>query len=302
MNDGAGAELRFPLRHLTLAARAWGDPADPPILALHGWLDNAASFERLAPLLKGRYVVALDLPGHGRSEHRPAGSWYAYVDYLDEIAEVIEVSGWHRPDLLGHSLGATLASIHAAVRPDTVGRLLLIEGLGPLTAPIESTLEQLRRSQAARAAFSGGKLRVFEDIEAAIQARQRSSALSTEAARCLVQRGLKPVHDASAMDAPAACGYSWASDPRLTLPSSLRLTEAQLATILPAIQADTLLVLAQPGEPYLPREMVDARIALLQSIEVVRLDGTHHLHLEDPEPVAAAILEFLKRKPMAENG
>lgn len=277
------AELRIPLRHLNLAARTWGERTDPPILALHGWLDNAASFDRLAPLLKGRYVVAIDLAGHGQSDHRPPGNWYAYVDYLDEIGEVIEGFGWTSVDLLGHSLGATLVSVHAALRPDRVGRLLLIEGLGPLSAPVTATLEQLRRSHAARAAFTGGNLRVFPDIDAAVRARQGSSALSRGAAHCLVERGIQPV----------AGGYSWSSDPRLTLPSSLRLSEEQLAVILAGIEAKTLLVLAQPEAPYLSPAMMEARIARVKSIQVVRLAGTHHLHLEDPLPVAAAINAFL---------
>jgi pimeloyl-ACP methyl ester carboxylesterase len=278
-----GTELHIPLRNLTLAARTWGERSDPPILALHGWLDNAASFERLAPLLEGRFVVALDLAGHGQSAHRPPGNWYAYVDYLDEIGEVIDWFGWTTIDLLGHSLGATLASVYAALRPERIARLLLIEGLGPLSAPIGATLEQLRRSHAARAAFRGGKLRVFVDIETAVRARQGSSALSWEGAHCLVERGIKAVHG----------GYSWSSDPRLTLPSSLRLSEEQLAVILAGIEASTLLVLAQPEAPYLSRAMMEARIALLKSIQVVRLDGTHHLHLEDPGPVASAINDFL---------
>ena len=312
MSSDRCEELRIPLRHLHLAAKVWGDRTDPPILALHGWLDNAASFDRLAPLLKGRLVVALDLAGHGRSAHRPAGSWYPLVDNLDEIGQVIEWFGWPAVDLLGHSLGAALSSVYAALCPEKVGHLLLIEGLGPLTAAADKTLEQLRRSHAARAGFRGEKLRVFADIEAAAQARRGASDLSLEAARCLVQRGLTPAHELSAQQAKlavdasmpgdggsedrstqASSGFRWSSDPRLTLPSPTRLSEDQLAAILPGIRAQTLLVLAQPEVPYLSRELIEARIALVRSIEVVRLAGTHHLHLEDPAPVAAAINRFL---------
>jgi len=75
-------DIEIALPHLRLAACSWGDPALPPLLALHGWLDNAASFERLAPLLCEHFhIVAIDLAGHGRSQHRPAGLWYHYIDY-----------------------------------------------------------------------------------------------------------------------------------------------------------------------------------------------------------------------------
>ncbi len=330
-------ELRIPLRHLSLAAKAWGHRDDAPILALHGWLDNAGSFDRLAPLLQGRRVIALDLAGHGRSDHRAPGSWYPYVDYLDEIAAAIDWLGGAPVDLLGHSLGATLASMFAALSPDKVRRLLLIEGLGPLTLPAQRTLEQWRRAHLARQAFTGDSLRQFPDLDSAIEARRRAGHLSLEAARCIVARGVRAVEGGGRVGLEAGGGEGalgagsermkssdgsfgfgvgktkssdetfgvgsekafpaicWSSDPRLTLPSPTRLTEEQLAAILPGIEASTLLVLAEPEAPYLQRATMDARIALVRDIEVIRIAGTHHLHLEDPLAVAAAINAFLQR-------
>ena len=309
------AELCIPLRHLTLAAKAWGDSSDPPMLALHGWLDNAGTFDRLAPFLGGHYLVALDLAGHGRSGHRPPATWYPYADFLDEITAVIDWFGWSSVDLLGHSLGATLVSTYAAICPQKIRRLLLIEGLGPLTQVAEKTLDQLRRAHSARASFTGEGLRVFANLDEAIEARCRSGHLSTEAARCIVERGVRPA-DVRHGGARSLAGdgsksrsgdthsrleefhalpnLSWSSDPQLTVVSPSRLTEEQLAAILPAIRAPTLLVLAEPHAPYLQPAMIEARIALVPDIDVVRLTGTHHLHLEDPQPVASTMRAFLQ--------
>lgn len=281
-------ELDIPLAHIRLAAKTWGKPGDPPLLALHGWLDNAGSFDALAPLLEGRHVVALDLAGHGRSAHRDAASWYAYVDYLDEIVGALDFLGWDAPDLLGHSLGATLVSVFAAAFPRRVNRLVLIEGLGPLSLPEDGTLEQLQRALAARADYRGGKLRVFPDVEAAIAARRQHSQLTHAAARSIVIRGTKSAADPQA---PEAC--VWSSDPRLMLPSPIRLGEAQVLSILAGITAPTLLVLAQPEQTYLPRAKMDARIATVADIRVVRMSGSHHLHLERAGEVAAEIRHFL---------
>ena len=331
MNAQPPEELRISLRHLTLAARAWGDPADPPMLAVHGWLDNAATFDRLAPLLEGRYLVAIDLAGHGRSQHRPAATWYPYVDYLDDLGAVIDWFGWASVDLLGHSLGAALVSTYAAMFPERTARLLLIEGLGPLTQSAENSLEQLRRAHAARGAFRSDGLRVFASLEEAVDARCRSGRLSAQAARFIVERGVKPVEEANrhvcresdsaslaelgagedssgeetrtanfADEASSGnTGLRWATDPQLTVPSPLRLTEQQLAAVLPAIDAPSLLVLAEPHTSYLLPAMMEARIALLRKVEVLHLAGTHHLHLEDPAPVAAAIRDFLDRHPVS---
>lgn len=54
-------ELELQTPWLRLAARAWGPSGGLPVLAVHGWLDNAASFDVLAPLLPGMRLVAVDL-------------------------------------------------------------------------------------------------------------------------------------------------------------------------------------------------------------------------------------------------
>ncbi|MEO5559544.1 MAG: alpha/beta fold hydrolase, partial [Dokdonella sp.] len=156
-------ERRIELPYATLALKCWGDPALPPLLALHGWLDNAGSFDRLAPLLAdANHIVALDLRGHGRSSHAPNGAWYHYVDYFDEIRSMLDHFGWERAGLLGHSLGGTLASLFAALYPERVNELLLIEALGPLTTAAQDSLAQLRRSLDQHAAFATRRpLRVF---------------------------------------------------------------------------------------------------------------------------------------------
>src|SRR5690349_15211801 len=139
-------ELAIGLPHLTLAARAWGDPRLPKLLALHGWLDNAATFDLLAPLLCEHFhIVAIDFPGHGRSGWRPAGTWYHYVDYLNDVLAAADALEWPRFGLLGHSLGGAVASALAAACPERIELLLLIEALGPLATDASRALELLQK-------------------------------------------------------------------------------------------------------------------------------------------------------------
>lgn len=72
-------EVRLSLPHIELAAHLFG-PQDGLPVALHGWLDNANSFARLAPKLKGLRILALDMAGHGHSDHRPPGAGYGLPD------------------------------------------------------------------------------------------------------------------------------------------------------------------------------------------------------------------------------
>ena len=276
-------ELQIELPHLTLAAQSWGDATLPPLLAIHGWLDNAASFTTLAPLLsKHFHIVAIDLPGHGRSAHRPAGGWYHYVEYLADLQAAVAALGWTRYSLLGHSLGGATASIFAAAQPAGIERLLLIESLGPLTAAPEAALEQLRRGLDQRAGLHGKTLRVFADTQLPVHARMQANDLSEPAATALVERGICAVPG----------GWSWSSDARLTLASPQRYTEAQIQTILRGIACPTLVVLATPATSYLPDAMMQARAACVADIRLVRLPGNHHLHLENPVPVAKEIAAF----------
>lgn len=281
---GRAEERTIPLAQGVLAAKTWGDPRHAPLLALHGWLDNAGSFDRLAPLLAhDRYVVALDLRGHGRSSHLPDGEWYHYVDRFDELRGVFDHFGWARADLLGHSLGGTLASLFAALYPERVGALLLVEALGPLTNEAGNALAQLRRALDQRAAYASRRpLRIYPDLDAAIAARVAANDLSEAAARSIVERGVVAVEG----------GYVWSSDPRLTLASPVRFTEAQVLAMLAGIRARTLLVLAEPATSYLPDAMMAARAAQVAGIRVVHRPGNHHLHLEDAASVAEAIQAF----------
>jgi pimeloyl-ACP methyl ester carboxylesterase len=284
------------LPQLRLAARVWGAPTLPRLLALHGGLDNAASFDRLAPLLCEHFhIVALDLPGHGRSDHRPPGVWYHYVDYLGDVLQAADALGWERFGLLGHSLGGAVASVLAAACPQRVERLLLIEALGPLSAGPEQALTQLQRALSQRGDLADKALRVFVSVDEAAQARAQASDLSLDVARVLVGRGIKPVERGCVERGTVAGGsveggFVWSSDPRLTLASPQRYTEAQIQTILAGIRVPTRLVLAEPAPVFLPEDLIRARIAQVPGIEVVRLPGHHHLHLEDPAPVAAALL------------
>ena len=275
-------ELRLRLPHLELAAQAWGDPGRPPLLAVHGWLDNAASFSALAPLLAEQfYVVALDWPGHGRSQHRPPGTWYHYVDYADDLHGAVQALGWSRFTLLGHSLGGAVASVYAAVHTQQIERLWLIEALGPLTSQPELALDHLRRAYTQRNAYSEKTLRVFPSVDVAVKARMAANDLQEAAARVLVERGLREVEG----------GWSWSTDPRLTLASPLRFSEIQIQAALRGIEAPGLLILAEPATSYLPRDIMDARAACVPTLQVLHLPGHHHLHLEDPQTVARALLD-----------
>ncbi|MGA0588362.1 alpha/beta fold hydrolase [Dyella sp. KRB-257] len=272
---GEPRELRIDLPALRLAALAWGDDDAPPLLALHGWLDNAASFARLAPRLAARHrVIALDLPGHGHSDHLGEGASYHWSDYVRAVLGAADALGLERYALLGHSLGAGIASMVAAARPERIERLLLIEGLGLLGDDGTQTLQRFRHALAHEPA--GKRLRTFASIKQAISARTLASGLPASQARPIIERALRE----------ADGGWQWRSDPRINRPTPLRLAESQIHALLAGIDAPTRLLLAEPATSYLPSAPMQRRAACVRAIRVAHMTGGHHLHLEHAEAVA----------------
>lgn len=274
-------EIKIHIPYLRLAARAWGPETGLPVLALHGWLDNAASFDHLAPLLPELRLIALDLPGHGLSNHRPPGVHYHFIDFIPDVIAAAEQLGWQRFALLGHSLGAGIASFVAAVIPQRISHLALIEGLGPLSGKADESPAVLAKSMRQRTALASKDLPIYPSLEDAIKARFETGNLSWQTAATLAIRGSQSVPG----------GISWRSDPQLTLTSPIYLTEEQVLAFMNQIKAPTQLILGESG--YLvKRELMAERYARIAQLEITVLSGGHHLHLEDPAATARVLASF----------
>jgi pimeloyl-ACP methyl ester carboxylesterase len=277
-------ELDTPRGRITALRNGRSD--HPPLLALHGWLDNAASFIPLAPYLHEFDLVALDLPGHGTSAHRAPGYDYAFVDWIHDVLDAMDTLGWRRAHLLGHSMGAAIATLVAAAAPERVHKLAAIEALGPLSGEAAQAGKSLREAVAARRSASFRPRRIIPDIEAAVDARLAVGDMSREAARLIVARNLAPAMEGS------GSGFIWRSDARLTMPTHLRITEAATRSIVRAVEAPTLLIAADPAPPYFTPELRDGRMSCLRDGHLLVVPGGHHLHMEQPEVIAPLLRAF----------
>lgn len=283
----SAAEVGFDIPFGRITGLRSGNPEGPKVLALHGWLDNAASFlplagQFLAGHSPGLDLVMLDLPGHGHSAHLGAGADYNLLVTVNAVLDVVDALGWESFAMLGHSMGAGIGSILAASLPQRVTRLVAIEALGALAEAPERTTTRLREAVAAARVLASKKLRVFPDLAAPVRARMQANQLSEPSARLLVERGVVAVDG----------GFTWSSDPRLTLPAMQRMTEAQVRELIAGIECPTRVIFADPPQPYLPEPLRSERAALLPRGELVVLPGSHHLHMDTPVEVAAAIGGF----------
>jgi pimeloyl-ACP methyl ester carboxylesterase len=135
-------DILLDTRQGRLAGLGWRVEYAPRVLCLHGWLDNAASFSPLAPLLDRLDRVALDLPGHGYSEHRHFSTRYHFVDYLFNVDAALDTLGWEDCHLVGHSLGAAIAAVYGAGAPERVRSLVLLDSMGPISVTPEGAAPQ----------------------------------------------------------------------------------------------------------------------------------------------------------------
>jgi pimeloyl-ACP methyl ester carboxylesterase len=278
-------ELEIQTSTLRLSAKCWGNPEGMPVLAFHGWLDNAATFDHLAPYLKEFRLVSLDLPGHGLSEHRSSGSSYHFSDIIVDVLEVLHVLGWQRFSLLGHSMGAGVASYLAGTIPEKISSLILIEGLGSLAQKAEKMPEILRESAEQWQQLPNKKLPIYPDVETAVKVRHHVGGIEESSVRTLVARGLQPVDG----------GFTWRSDPRLKIKSRHYLTEEQACAFLEQITAPVLLIEAENAKQDQWKELLLKRIPYIKNLQHRKVSGDHHLHLDNPQEVAVVIREFLQQ-------
>ncbi|MCE2571907.1 alpha/beta hydrolase [Motilimonas eburnea] len=260
-----------------------GEPDSPIVLCLHGWLDNTGSF---MPLLKSfsefglsqhYHFIAIDFPGHGQSEHR--AGMYHFADWVDDVYQILTQLGPRPVILLGHSLGALVASCVAAAFAEKVAALIMIEGAGPLTQSSSTTTSHLRQAILSRHKPVVQKPRSFAQLQ---QAKAKALGLSFEDVAAIVSRGTKPWQQ----------GMIWSHDAKLTWLSPVRFAEQQAQQIIKDIQCPTLVLLGKQGYDQIKQQLTQ-RSSLFHRLTQLTLTGNHHLHLQNNPQVAAAIKEFL---------
>lgn len=274
--------ITIPLKHITLAGLSWGNENGEPILALHGWLDNAASFMQLAPLLKDYHVIALDMPGHGHSSHLPEGLRYHFLDAVDVVIHVLNYLNWQQAVLMGHSLGGAVASMVASSFPERVKKLILLDSIGPLSEESVKAPGRLRDAVAFFVQAEKMQRKTYKKLETMLNLRQKVNHVSAVLMQPLVERAVKAV----------AGGFQWRFDPALSLPSLSYFSEEQVLAFLAAISMPVLLVEAEQGI-LTESDLLTTRKQRIANLQICNLPGPHHIHITQAAATAAAIQRFI---------
>ncbi len=266
------------LGYTSIAGKFWGVESGEPTIALHGYLDNANSFDMLAPALQGLRIFAMDFAGHGWSAHRRAGESYSGLNDIRDVLAVADFLGWQSFNLLGHSMGAEIGSQLAGMFPERVNKLICIDGycgtntsqavLGHLQSSIASSFKQ----QAS--------LKVFPTLEAMTSRLCEATEQNRASAACLIERGHKAVDG----------GYTWITDPKIKGSGPLELSAGQLEQLLENTTAETLFIVADMENEWLKRS-IDVIVSKERvGLQMVHLPGHHHLHMQEQSGEVAELI------------
>jgi pimeloyl-ACP methyl ester carboxylesterase len=255
---------------VTVSYRAWGKTDDPVAVLVHGGAAHAGWWDHVGPHLSATHrVVAIDLTGHGDSDHREV---YTLEGWADEVIAVARTQSTAPPVLLGHSMGGFV--VLAAARRFGAD----VRGVCAIDSPVREMSPEARSWSEKSQRLPG--LKVYPDRES-IVARFRTLPEDDST--------LPYVHDAVAAGSvkQVADGWTWKFDPRIFLRS--RMEPHEVAEVV----CDVVLVRGERG--MATRDITDAVASRLGRDVPVTLipDAGHHIMLDQPIALIATLQTLL---------
>ena len=258
----------------------WGDRDAPRFFFLHGWADAGSTFQFVVDALQADWhVIAPDWRGFGRTVHHCHSYWFP--DYLADLHVLLDEFSPNAPvNLVGHSMGANVASLYAGAVPERVSAFVNVEGFGlpdsnAADAPqryhdwLTSGLEQL--------AFSS-----YPDFEAlAERITKRNPGLAPAQADFIAREWAVKDH----------AGVRLRADPRHKMPNPVLYRRAEAEACWRNASARVLLV---SGD----RSPFAAQLGRLEDLpfrdkRFVSIPGAGHMiHFEAPGSLAGQIEQF----------
>ena len=254
---------------MTLVRYEWGETGLPAIVCLHGVTSHGRHFAKLAERLADSFhVIALDLRGHGDSLWEPP--WHVE----QHVADVLDAAPEARCAWLGHSFGGRVAYEAAAVAPERVERLVLLDPAIRIPPRVGIAAAENARRDRSYVSFQEGIDRRYEE------------SVVTTAPRELVEEELR-LHLVS--DDEGRWRYRYCQ-------STVVAAYGEMTREPPPferVRIPTLLVLGQTS--YLPYDdLLGAHAAALGDLlEVARIQAGHTVLWDALDDTVSAVERFL---------
>mmetsp|Transcript_16993 Transcript_16993/g.25124 ORF Transcript_16993/g.25124 Transcript_16993/m.25124 type:complete len:322 (-) Transcript_16993:107-1072(-) len=260
------------------------------VIAIHDYLDNANSFDKLGPGLAAISceVFAVDLPGHGRSIHYSEESWNDPMHFVLTLLEFISEIYCNRFYLIGHGFGTEIILLFAACYPEMVEGLIFLDF--STETPIfkrRKNLRQLRKVFESSLRKTEPKVRVFNSMHDAASNlilhccdSMNNAQMSMESAMTLVERSYSEV-----VLSDGTCVVR--SNAKLQF-SPFVVSSIKIETLL-AFLAETVCCCLFVSSTFVQRELSEGKPFAQKIAHVLggrmfaheRVDGGHYIHLEN---------------------
>lgn len=295
-----GKEISIPSTYGHIAGLEWGPSDGKPVLALHGWMDNANSFEPLVHYLPANlHIVAFDFAGHGLTSHLGPGAYYTSLSFMADILQVVYYLKWEKFSIIAHSMGAIVAITFTAHFQDRIENLITLDILYPKvfskTTPISLSDFFQRHSELEDREFSD-QLEVSWDKARELLLLQRG--ISNTNADLLLSRSLKPT---SKND-----NYVFTRDHRLKAMGLLHFEQTVAETVMDLFQTftGTWIAIMQKNDQvirhaYRQQGLQPHHTKACKLFKILYVDGDegHFMHMENPELIASYIREVFEVVP-----
>lgn len=236
--------------------------------------------------------VAVDLPGHGHSSPKPGGMFYHRLDWVADVRRVVRHLGWSAFSVVAHSLGCPVTLAYAGCFPAEVRRIVALDGIKFVDVPPEDLSENTARAieRLLNCDIPQLEFRPEDAVRRVVDGY--GGSVTEESARILMKRGCRPTGNGPLV----TFARDWRLKMCITMPA---LTREQHRALARNVRCHLMFVvpnrgrLATLGPQAEIDELLEIYAANAKSFRLVRLDGTHHFHLNNPAPVALHIKEFL---------
>ena len=249
----------------------WGNEEAPPLLLIHGGRDHCRNWDWVADTLRKDYhIIAPDLRGHGDSQWMIGGG-YLYIDYVYDIAHLIQQKHMTPVTIMGHSLGGSISLLYTGLYPDTVSKLISIEGMGAPTSwsqsrPHIGVEKRLDNWVSNLRKLSSRVPRKYVTLEDAFHRMQTENPhLTADQARHLTIHGSNQNEDAT---------FSWKFDNYVRAFAPIGLSDQEIQKLYSQINCPTLLIYGKESWASNPTE--DGRTNSFSNVRVAGIDNAGH--------------------------
>ncbi|XP_067613520.1 probable serine hydrolase [Eurosta solidaginis] len=279
-----------------IAGKWYGPTNMRPIVGLHGWQDNAGTFDRLAPLLDTNVgFLSLDLPGHGHSSWFPPGMSYHTMDNISILLRVMDTFKWDKISLLCHSMSSINGFMFSAFFPDRVDMMVGLDNLKPGVYSSKNVVDFYKKclkKAMLREQQMNSEPPCYEWHQLVERLHNGTKqSVNKETCEFLLKRGVQP-----SQHQPHK--YYFSRDSRLKHLFFHIFSEEVPLEMAQRITSPYLFIKALQSSHNESNAALDQTLEILRrnnNFEYHEVEGSHHFHLNEPERVAPIINSFISK-------